>query len=392
MAHDVGRGDLAGPSRAPAPAPAPAPPADSVSNTRFPARLDTLFSTAAAAAGAAATSEATSTPSSTSRHGSLLGDLPQFRPQSLHLPSPAHHTHAHARLARRWTTSSPRADVNLLRAGGGGGGDRTATTTETVATSTAIAIPVRRRPSALQRVASSIRRLATTQTSHSSGSGSRAAADNDEEDWSVFGELMVAHDAAMSQPLAPPLSPLSSSSRSLSSSLRARRSDAGEGFVPNLRVLVSTPVGEPGYTSSVRRTQSPTSDIQFEDYFPPLEMEEEGEERAEGNYHEGSDAGLRPSRVRVDSDTELLSSTSSFRGSSQKDHSLSRGKERSWQRLLHLPTVPALYRNILKCSLAYLLGSLFTYYTPLARFISELTQDSPGEKYPSVMGHMVATV
>jgi len=26
------------------------------------------------------------------------------------------------------------------------------------------------------------------------------------------------------------------------------------------------------------------------------------------------------------------------------------------------------------------------------RFISELTQDGPGEKYPSAMGHMVATV
>jgi len=64
------------------------------------------------------------------------------------------------------------------------------------------------------------------------------------------------------------------------------------------------------------------------------------------------------------------------------------GEAERWR----LPTLPILYRNILKCSLAYFLGSLFTYYPPLSRFISELTQDGPGEKYPSAMGHMVATV
>lgn len=357
MAHD-GRGDPAGTSSVPA--------AGSASNRGFPVRLDTSFSSAPTA------SEATSIPSSTSRRGSLLADQPQFRPQSLHLPSPAHHAHARAATAsgraslpRRWTTSSPRTDADLLRAGG-----------------TAATAILMRRPSALQRVASSIRRL--THTSPAPGSGAE-----DDENWSVFGEVM-AHEGA--QP--PPLSPLPSSSRSPSSS-RPRRSDAGDGLVPNLQVRASTPVGgELGYTSSIRQTQSPTSDAHFEDYFP-LEVEEGDEEGLGGNnYHEGvsnSDAGLHPSRMRVDSaDTELLSSTSSYKGSSQKDRSLSRDKEGRWR--LHLPTLPTLYRNILKCSLAYLLGSLFTYYIPLAHFISELTQDSPGEKYPSVMGHMVATV
>ena len=59
---------------------------------------------------------------------------------------------------------------------------------------------------------------------------------------------------------------------------------------------------------------------------------------------------------------------------------------------MRMPTLPTLYRNILKCSIAYFLGSLFTYYPPLSRFIAELTQDGPGEKYPSATGHMVATV
>ena len=136
------------------------------------------------------------------------------------------------------------------------------------------------------------------------------------------------------------------------------------------------------------------SDGHFEDY-APLEEEEEDEEGVEGNYHEGVSSLEHPSRRHVDSDTDLLSSTSSYKGSSQRERSLSRGrgKERWWQQpLSYLPTLPTLYRNILKCSLAYLLGSLFTYYPPLAQFISELTQDSPAEKYPSIMGHMVATV
>ena len=384
MAHDA-RGDPAGTTSR--------MPADSVSNRGgFPTRLDTSSFSAQAGAAAAASSEATSTPSSTSRHGPQLVDPSPSRPQSFHPPSQvAHHhahahTHAHARAAmvpgrahlpRRWTTSSPHADVDILRSAGG-----------TAAPGTAMAIPVRR-PSALQRVASSIRRL-----THSSPSPASRAEGGDDDDWSVFGEVMAGHEGA-SAPA--PLSPLSLSSRSPSTS-RVRRSDEGDGVVPNLQVLLSTPVGgEPGYTSSTRRTQSPMSDAHFEDYFP-LEVEEEGqedEEGAEGNYHEGvssSDVGLRPSHAHVDSDTELPSSTSSYKGSSMRDRSQSRVTERRWQSLLHLPTLPTLYRNILKCSLAYLLGSLFTYYTPLAHFISELTQDSPGEKYPSVMGHMVATV
>ncbi|KAF8269290.1 Fusaric acid resistance protein-like-domain-containing protein [Lactarius quietus] len=60
--------------------------------------------------------------------------------------------------------------------------------------------------------------------------------------------------------------------------------------------------------------------------------------------------------------------------------------------LARVPALPTLYRNILKCSIAYFVGSLFTYYAPLSRFIAELTQDGPGEKYPSATGHMVATV
>lgn len=57
-----------------------------------------------------------------------------------------------------------------------------------------------------------------------------------------------------------------------------------------------------------------------------------------------------------------------------------------------LPTIPLLYRNILKCSVAYFIGSLFTFSPYLSGFISDLTGNGPGERTPSPSGHMVATV
>jgi hypothetical protein len=190
----------------------------------------------------------------------------------------------------------------------------------------------------------------------------------------VFGEAMTHEGAQPPPPLPSP--PLSSSSG-------AQRSEVGaDGAVPAVHVLVPTPVGD---TYDIRQTQSPVSD----DYLP---LEVEDEEGAEGNRYDGASSlerGLYPP-----SDTELPPSISSSMDTDPKDQDrkLGRSRERWWQWPSHLPTLPTLYRNILKCSLAYFLGSLFTYYAPLSRFISELTQDSPGEKYPSAMGHMVATV
>ena len=211
----------------------------------------------------------------------------------------------------------------------------------------------RSRPTTLQRVATGLRRLTLT-------SDVRAIS---EEDWSVFGEAM-AHEGV--QPPPPPS-------------------------------LISTPVDEAGYTP-VRRTLSPESDAHLEDHFPSPEERQREVREGEQDDEEGRsslDTGLLASHSHVDSDTESTSLPSP-KDTDQEGHSLRRGgrKGRSWWKgpSSRLPTLPTLYRNILKCSLAYFLGSLFTYYPPLSRFISELTQDGPGEKYPSAMGHMVATV
>jgi hypothetical protein len=219
----------------------------------------------------------------------------------------------------------------------------------------------------LQRVATGFRRLTHT---------SDVPALSVEEDWSVFGEAM-AHEVVQPQPQLPPPPPSS------------------PGVVHTSHVLVSTPV----------------SDAHIEDFIPSVEgvpeggggarEVREGEQDEEEGRRSSLDTGLlassSSSHSHVDSsdtsDTEPTSLVSP-KDTEQQGQNLRGGKGRSlalwWKR--HLPTLPTLYRNILKCSLAYFLGSLFTYYAPLSRFISELTQDGPGEKYPSAMGHMVATV
>lgn len=60
--------------------------------------------------------------------------------------------------------------------------------------------------------------------------------------------------------------------------------------------------------------------------------------------------------------------------------------------LNHLLKVSMAHRNVLKCSIAYLIASLFTFSPYLSGFISDLTSYGPGERKPSPSGHMVATI
>lgn len=62
------------------------------------------------------------------------------------------------------------------------------------------------------------------------------------------------------------------------------------------------------------------------------------------------------------------------------------------KRFLTLPTLTPVQRNILKCCIAYFIGSLFTFSPYLSGFIADLTGNGPGERTPSPSGHMVATV
>lgn len=207
------------------------------------------------------------------------------------------------------------------------------------------------RTSTLHRVASGIRRLTFSPDTT--------------DDWNVFSEAMARESGP------PPSSPAP-----------ARAS---------LPVPVPAPgASETGYSS--RWTHSPVSDMHHDEHFrPPTEVAEEEEDEERPASDDGgcsSSTGRHATQTNVDSDTEPPSA-------SLKDTI----REDSWPAggaglglLSHVPTLPTLYRNILKCSLAYFLGSLFTYYAPLSRLVVDLTEDGPGEKYPSAAGHMVATV
>lgn len=63
-----------------------------------------------------------------------------------------------------------------------------------------------------------------------------------------------------------------------------------------------------------------------------------------------------------------------------------------WFSLRQFPAIPILYRNIIKCAVAYFVASLFTFSPYLSGFISDITSYGSGERRPSPSGHMVATV
>lgn len=64
----------------------------------------------------------------------------------------------------------------------------------------------------------------------------------------------------------------------------------------------------------------------------------------------------------------------------------------TWWSVPKVPAIPILWRNILKCSVAYFIGSLFTFNPYLSSFIADIASYGPGAGLPSPSGHMVATV
>ena len=66
-------------------------------------------------------------------------------------------------------------------------------------------------------------------------------------------------------------------------------------------------------------------------------------------------------------------------------------RKRRWYQKWKLPPLSPLQRNILKCSVAYFLGSLFTFNLTLSSLVASLTS-TEDEPAPSKLGHLVATV
>ncbi|EKM80929.1 hypothetical protein AGABI1DRAFT_56115 [Agaricus bisporus var. burnettii JB137-S8] len=103
----------------------------------------------------------------------------------------------------------------------------------------------------------------------------------------------------------------------------------------------------------------------------------------------------KPTVQDYDSDDDDDTSTSSHRtigplgGSTEPSANDTRY---SWFSLTNLPTLTLLQRNVLKCSIAYFIASLFTFSPTLSHFIGDLTSYGPGAKGPSPSAHMVATI
>lgn len=56
------------------------------------------------------------------------------------------------------------------------------------------------------------------------------------------------------------------------------------------------------------------------------------------------------------------------------------------------PHLATLHRNILKCAIAYLIASLFTFVPSLSRYVSDISTGVRGKGIPSPSAHMIATV
>ncbi|KAG1739349.1 Fusaric acid resistance protein-like-domain-containing protein [Suillus lakei] len=59
---------------------------------------------------------------------------------------------------------------------------------------------------------------------------------------------------------------------------------------------------------------------------------------------------------------------------------------------LQVPTIPVLWKNVLKCAVAYLLASLFTFSPYLSGFLSDISTPGAGNGRPSPTGHMIASI
>ncbi|KAL1695057.1 hypothetical protein GGG16DRAFT_86754 [Schizophyllum commune] len=143
------------------------------------------------------------------------------------------------------------------------------------------------------------------------------------------------------------------------------------------------------YASGHSHVQSPITD-DFDFHYvshsgPPSTIA-----RRRKSYHDPDAAATSSSdEYETDSETETDSDdthTPTTRTPPPAE-SISTRIKRQWDKI---PAVPLLYRNILKCALAYFLGSLFTFNPTLSGLIADV-RGGP-ERKPSPSGHMVATV
>jgi hypothetical protein len=211
--------------------------------------------------------------------------------------------------------------------------------------------PISRRP-ALGRSVSSPMNIAARHASRRLTSGfinSLPHSRPEVPQWSIFGQMM-GNEAQYD-------------SRREDASNMSTIHHARESHEPRPSIGISTQNDVSGISSTssflspLARTQSPVS----------------GEAGSFLSYHELNDGNN--------------SETSSSSGREQDCPPSSSSSILEW-----LPSLPVLYRNILKCAIAYFIGSLFTFVPYLSGLLSDITSYGPGDHSPYPSGHMVATV
>ncbi|KAF7790048.1 hypothetical protein EIP86_000997 [Pleurotus ostreatoroseus] len=182
-----------------------------------------------------------------------------------------------------------------------------------------------------------------------------------EHEWTVFGDLMSNDDQ---RGLA--------ATSAITDTLRSRDSILGDAFNASFarvqRVSVSPQMPS--------LDETPQSEV----HSPTMEFNQSSQP--------ASDNSLRPQSM-TPSPTSARSRSTSSSGSTVRPVSSST-ETNKWT--FKMPTVPLLYKNIFKCSVAYFIGSLFTFCPYLSGFISDLVGYGAGDGVPSPSGHMVATV
>jgi len=259
----------------------------------------------------------------------------------------------------------------------------------------------------------------------------------DKAEWTVFGQLMEGHRAAVSSAATrSPSRPGRNRPRRSTVTLPTSESTSVNSFTTPSRQRVDRitqqptsssstvtipprslrPIDTQSLSSSPPRSLAPNSRLMLsprhlaEEPFPVIHAHE-GEEALVAHHRLSTEiAGTHPSSHYDTSNTKFKkprsrspsSSHSSHSDSSDTDEEASEGDsprrstivnltKRKWVSF-SLPTLTALQRNVLKCGLAYFFASLFTLVPYLASFIADISSFGHGHGKPSPSAHLIATV
>ena len=253
------------------------------------------------------------------------------------------------------------------------------------------------------------------------------------EEWTVFGQLMEGHRAAVSSAATRSLSrpgrnrprrstvtlPTSESTSSNNVTTPPRRradrvtlQPTSSSSTATFSLRSSRPIDTQN-VSSFSRSLVLNSGLMFsarhitEEPFPVIHAHE-GEEALVAHHRLSTEVvNTRPPSHYDTTGTKTKKPSSRSPSPSQSSHSESSDTDeeasedssptiinptkRKWLSFT-LPTLTVLQRNVLKCGLAYFFASLFTLVPYLASFISDISSFGHGHGKPSPSAHLISTV